>query len=136
MSDPVRDLPDEWRERAEDQYSPEAAAALEDCARELEAALGEREIRAVTLREAVEIGGYSYSRLQELVGDEIENVGEKGAPRIRYSEVPIKPGHSRRQRGREGPEGKREALDSEIADIRDRREGVGEASMDTYEEPS
>jgi hypothetical protein len=49
---------------------------------------------AVTLTEAAHLGGYSVDRLQKLVaGGEIENVGKKHRPRIRRSDVPMKPGH-------------------------------------------
>lgn len=51
----------------------------------------------VTLREASAMGGYDYDSLQRMVSaGSIENVGRKGAPRIRRADVPVKPGHSLR----------------------------------------
>lgn len=50
---------------------------------------------AITLREASQLGGLSVDRIQHLVaGGQIENVGRKHRPRIRRSDVPVKPGHS------------------------------------------
>lgn len=120
MTDPVRAALRELEDLKEQQVSPVAADAMEVCIERIRTALAERDLGAVTLREAAEIGGYSYSRLQELVGERIENVGEPGAPRIRRSDVPVKPGASRRDRRR--GRGKARALDSELEDVRDRRE--------------
>lgn len=51
---------------------------------------------AVSLKEARLLGGYSIDRLQHLVAaGEIDNVGRKGKPRIRRSDVPVKPGYLR-----------------------------------------
>jgi len=53
-----------------------------------------RDTEAVTLKEAQAIGGFSIDHLQRLVASgQIENVGRKHRPRIRRSDVPIKPGH-------------------------------------------
>lgn len=74
------------------------AEVLESVADELEAATAAARIEAVSLEEAAEIGGYSYSHLQSLVAKgEIENLGQKGSPRIRRCDVPIKPGHGKGQ---------------------------------------
>ncbi|MDZ7779943.1 MAG: hypothetical protein U5R14_08420 [Gemmatimonadota bacterium] len=52
-----------------------------------------RKLREVTLEEAAQLGGYSYSHLQHLVArGDIDNVGTKHAPRIRVVDVPRKPG--------------------------------------------
>jgi hypothetical protein len=49
---------------------------------------------AVTLKEASALGGYSVDHLQRLVAaGQLENVGRKGRPRIRQSDVPVRPGH-------------------------------------------
>ena len=59
-----------------------------------------REIQAsdadiVTLAEAHALGGYSVDHLQRLVSNgKIENMGRRGSPRIRRSDVPIRPGHT------------------------------------------
>lgn len=48
----------------------------------------------VTLKEAALIGGYSVDHLQRLVAQStLQNVGRKGAPRLRRQDVPTKPGH-------------------------------------------
>lgn len=56
--------------------------------------LAEADAECITLTEAHRLGGYSVDRLQRLVAaGDIENVGRKGRPRIRRSDVPVKPGH-------------------------------------------
>lgn len=48
----------------------------------------------ITLEEASRVGGYSVDHLQRLVAlGTIPQAGRKGAPRIRRSDVPSKPGH-------------------------------------------
>lgn len=93
---PLLDLADRWEREAETLRARglEREAAMEESfAEELRDALTSWEAGTVTLREAAELGGYSYSHLQHLVAEgEIENVGEKGSPRIRRSDVPVKPG--------------------------------------------
>jgi hypothetical protein len=85
-----------WRETAQTlkRYgSTEAASALVECASELEAALREEELEALTLAEAVSESGMSYSSLQKrLASGELLNVGEKGSPRIRRVDLPRKGG--------------------------------------------
>ena len=92
----VRCLASIWRERASlfrEHADESVALTYERCAEELEDYLRERVLETVTLEEAAEVGGYSYSRLQHLVAEgKIENVGEKGSPRIRRFDVPTKPG--------------------------------------------
>ena len=84
-----RDLATLFREHAEDSV----AIAYERCAEDLEECIRERVLETVTLEEAAEAGGYSYSHLQHLVAEgKIENVGGKGSPRIRRSAIPTKPG--------------------------------------------
>lgn len=121
--DALAELAQRWREEAETLrcYGAERlATAAERHADELEAAAGAARIEAVTLEEAAQIGGYSYSHLQHLVAeDTIPNVGEKGDPRIRRSDVPVKPGHGRR---REKPAStKGELLDADVLEMRRRR---------------
>lgn len=49
---------------------------------------------SVTLREASALGGFSVDWIQHLVAaGQIENVGRKHRPRIRRSDVPVKPGY-------------------------------------------
>lgn len=97
--DPLAELAANWRDDAErfrDYGANRLARTCEKHADELEAASAARQLDAVTLEEAAEIGGYSYSHLQHLVADDtIPNVGSKGSPRIRRRDVPVKPGHGR-----------------------------------------
>lgn len=86
-----------WRTEAKTfrAYGEERLAiACERHADQVEAAAVAEEAREVTLEEAAQIGGYSYSHLQHLVArGDIENVGTKHSPRIRGADVPRKPGH-------------------------------------------
>ena len=100
-TDALRALAVRWRAEAVmfRRYGEERLAiACETHADELEVAVGAQAIEALTLDQAAEIGGYSYSHLQHLLADgEIDNVGEKGSPRIRRCDVPRKPGHGARR---------------------------------------
>lgn len=102
-----------WRAEAATfrQYGEERLAiACERHADQVEAAAAAEEFEVVTLEEAAELGGYSYSHLQHLVANgALENVGEKHAPRIRRCDVPRKPGH-----GSTRSTSKAEALDRSI----------------------
>jgi len=100
-------LAERWEDDAEllRRYgAEEAAAAVERTASELREALQEADRETLTPEEAADLGGYSNSHLQHLVADgTIPNVGEAGAPRIRRSDVPRKPGHgsdARRSKGK------------------------------------
>jgi hypothetical protein len=108
----LSDLAHRWRADAERfrQLGQEGPAQMSEAhADELEARLRESEMEAVTLEEAAQLGGYSYSHLQHLVAaGEIENVGEKHAPRIRRCDVPRKPGQ------RTASHSKAEALDHSL----------------------
>lgn len=121
--DPLSELAAGWREDADrfrEYGADRLATACEKHADELEAAAGATRLDAVTLEEAAEIGGYSYSHLQHLVAEgTIENVGEPGAPRIRRCDVPVKPGHGRQKDRR----GKGEILDEDVLELR--REEAG-----------
>lgn len=84
-----------WRDRAAElaPFAPAAAVAFQEAANDLEAWDIDTDA-SVSLKEAHEIGGYSVDHLQRLVSSEqLENVGRRGRPRIRRSDVPIKPGH-------------------------------------------
>lgn len=62
---------------------------------DLAALRAESQVASVTLQEAALAGGYSVDHLQRMVATgTIENVGRKGAPRVRRGDVPTKPGHS------------------------------------------
>ena len=69
------------------------AVAVESCADDLEAALREHSLQALTLNEASQESGYSYSTLQKKVASgELPNVGNKNCPRVRRGDLPRKAG--------------------------------------------
>ena len=69
------------------------AVALESCAAELEEAYREHALEALTLTEATQESGYSYSALQKKVASgELSNVGTKNGPRVRRGDLPRKAG--------------------------------------------
>lgn len=71
------------------QHGP--AAVLERVAKDLESEREVYESEPLTLEEAVQESGYSYSTLQRKVANgEIPNVGGKRAPRIRRGDLPFK----------------------------------------------
>ena len=87
-------LLERWRNRADDhrRYAPPVAAALDDVVSELEEEDRERGEKALTLAEAAKESGYSAGHLGRLIAEgRIENVGKKGAPRIRRGDLPRKP---------------------------------------------
>lgn len=59
----------------------------------MEAYERERELEALTLEQAAQESGYSYSQLQKLLaGGTLPNVGAKNHPRVRRGALPRKPG--------------------------------------------
>ena len=89
-------LPAAWRERAAvmERYAPTVAAALRDCASELEGATRADAIDTVSVAEAAILSGYTSDAIGRMIArGEIHNYGNKRRPRIRRSEVPRKPGH-------------------------------------------
>ena len=73
----------------------DGAKLADEVLADLDALERDAQLGTVTLKEAHLIGGYSIDHLQRLVaGGELENVGRKHRPRIRRSDVPIKPGHT------------------------------------------
>jgi hypothetical protein len=90
----LHELPNRWRQLADTlaPFTAPAAEAYRRAAAELEVEM--RSADVVTLREASLIGGYTVDHLQRVVAaGTIENVGKKGAPRLRRSDVPRKPGY-------------------------------------------
>jgi hypothetical protein len=85
-----------WREEAalyRRRGLVEVADLAESFASDLAARVREWELEALTLEEAVNESGYSYSALQKkLASGELENVGSKGSPRVRRGELPKKGG--------------------------------------------
>lgn len=90
-------LPAQWRREAALLRRRGAAAqaeTLESCAVELEAWEHQRALETLTLEEAEHESGYSYSALEKMVRrGELENVGEKGRPRVRRGDLPRKVRH-------------------------------------------
>lgn len=89
-----RTLPSRWRTLAEQQRKLGAdsqAHTLEYCADELERIQREWELEALTLEQAAEESGYSYSAIQSKVASgEIQNLGVKHSPRVRRCDLPRK----------------------------------------------
>lgn len=92
-------LPKQWRTEAEllrRRHDERAAKIIADLAQELEDALHNEQMEAVTLDEAHAIGGYSVDHLRrELREGRIPNAGRKGSPRILRKDIPVKAGHQR-----------------------------------------
>jgi hypothetical protein len=88
------ELASEWRARAKmlRDYGAEAqAAAIEACAVELTDAIKTWQDEPLTLEEAAEESGYSYSTIQQKVAaGEIANAGTRGRPRVRRYDLPRK----------------------------------------------
>ncbi len=90
-------LPASWREEAKRLRSLEAngqAAAFEQAANELEAAIAVRENQTLTIREAAAESGYSEEHLRRLARAgqlQVErNGGPKSRIRIRRADLPLK----------------------------------------------
>jgi hypothetical protein len=96
---PAIELPTEWRVRALAlrRYASEgAASAFEECADNLEEAWRIWQTEPITLEEAAEESGYSYSTLQQKVASgEIPNLGNKHRPRVGRADLPRKAPHQR-----------------------------------------
>ena len=87
-------LPSRWRTLAEQQRKLGAepqAHTLEYCAEELERIQREWDLESLTLEQASEESGYSYSAIQTKVASgEIHNLGVKHSPRVRRCDLPRK----------------------------------------------
>jgi hypothetical protein len=78
---------------------------LEGCAEELEARQREYQLEALSLCEAEEETGLSYSALQKMVADgRVYNVGEKHQPRVRRGDLPRKAGRLASEPGKGEPD--------------------------------
>ncbi len=88
------DLASEWRQKAKEFHrfgADEQAVTLECCADDLEEAWRVWQTEPLTLEEAAEESGYSYSSLQKRVAlGEIPNIGKPGAPRVQRQHLPRK----------------------------------------------
>jgi hypothetical protein len=84
-----------WRSEAKILHrrgADEQAVVLESCANEVEEEGRLFSLETLNLEQAVAESGYSYSALQKMVSDgTIQNVGKKGAPRVRRGDLPKKP---------------------------------------------
>ena len=98
MGSSCEGLSHRWREEAKTfrhRGADQQALLLESCACELELAIQEDSLESLTLREAADESGYSYSALQKMVArGELPNVGEKNKPLVRRGDLPRKPGRS------------------------------------------
>ena len=88
------DLASDWRKKAKEfrQFgADEQAVTLEYCADDLEETSRVWQTEPLTLEEAAQGTGYSYSSLQKRVSDgEIPNIGKPGAPRVQRQDLPRK----------------------------------------------
>jgi hypothetical protein len=68
------------------------AKAIRRCAALLETSIREWQLQALTLEEAEQESGFSYSALQGMVAQgKLLNAGEKYRPRVRRCDLPKKP---------------------------------------------
>ena len=89
-----RRLIEAWRDRADHlrRYAPEVAAAWEDAATELEEYDREDAQTILTRVQAAEESGYTPDHISRLIAEKrIKNVGRKGKPLVRRSDLPRKP---------------------------------------------
>ena len=95
----VLGLAERWRSRSGELQQLAAhgqAATLTVAASELEALVASAGDDLLTLVEAARVSGYSADHLShEVKQSRIPNAGRKYAPRIRRSDLPIKPSHLR-----------------------------------------
>ena len=100
----LRKLAQVWREEAlilEKRYAdPRAAELFRLHAQELEEAVQGEEEEVLTLEAAAAVSGYSGEYLRHQVAEgKIPNAGERGRPRIRRADLPVKPGPRERPTG-------------------------------------
>lgn len=91
----VQDYSAELRRKAEDRAclwpQDPLVPALMTIADQIEEKAYAHALEELTLQEAAAESGYSYSALQKMVaGGELENLGDKGSPRVRRSDLPKK----------------------------------------------
>ena len=92
--DRLRELAEGWRADAVMLRKRGAAAqaeTLESCTADHERVLQEWQNEELTLHQAVEESGYSYSALQQMKD---LHVGTSGSPRLRRCDLPRRPGRS------------------------------------------
>lgn len=90
------ELPAIWRARAEvlaENGADGQARAVKRCAEQLELALNGQTEELVTIAEAARAKGYTPDHVARLLRQhKLANHGRPGAPRVRLSELPCKPG--------------------------------------------
>ncbi len=92
--DRLRELAEGWRADAvvlRKRGATAQAEALESCVADHEQVLNDWHTEQLTLAQAAEESGYSYSALQQMKN---LNVGTSGAPRLRRCDLPRKPQRS------------------------------------------
>ncbi len=92
--DRLRELAEGWRADAvvlRKRGATAQAEALESCVADHEQVLNDWHTEELTLRQASEESGFSYSRLQQMKDI---NVGTTGCPRVRRCDLPYKPRRS------------------------------------------
>ena len=73
-----------------------SAKAIEWCAAGLEEVQRTWDLEELTLGEAQEVSGFSYSALEKMVRrGYLQNVNKKGSPRVRRGDLPRKPSKRR-----------------------------------------
>jgi hypothetical protein len=96
VTSPLEAVTAHWRDEAHvlrRRGAEVQAGVLEQCAEELETALRERALEALTLEEAAGESGYTTDHLGRLVRDgTVPNAGRPNAPRILRRYLPLKPG--------------------------------------------
>ena len=113
--DPLRAFTDGLRtevERLRHRGLSEPADVLESVANDHERVLNEWHTEELTLRQASEESGFSYSRLQQMKSI---NCGTSGSPRIRRCDLPHKPRRSGPQLANCQPDLAGEILASKLA---------------------
>jgi len=118
----LRNLAEKWRTEAKRFRQFEAhgqAAACEQLANELEAALAAWDVSPLTVTEASEHSGYSEDHLRRLVRrGQVPNAGRRNSPRILRKDLPRKP-HSRDGSGSQDPLDFKEQIARSVADSRE-----------------
>ena len=93
-TDRLRELAEGWRADAavlRKRGAPVQAEALESCVADHEQAVQQWQNEELTLHQAAEESGYSYSALQQMKD---LHVGTSGSPRLRRCDLPRRPGRS------------------------------------------
>ena len=111
----LRELADGWRAEAVVLRKRGAAAqaeVLESCVADHEQVLDAWHTEELTLRQAEQESGFSYSTLQQMKNI---NVGTSGSPRIRRCDLPLKPRRSGPRLANGQPDLAGEILTSKLA---------------------